>query len=194
MQESFARNKGRKLKYIFDLRYQEIRKISIALLVVDLSSILVIGYPILNCIIQSNYTKHELATNEKIMIRYSIISIAICILLIIGWIGKYVLFILLYHFIENGDIGKYDDFLDCRIVKEKFFEKFDDINKLRRCFLAFAILNIIAESLDKVKEFLEKYVENKEKNDRQIKIYQNLNIIINNINNINNTTSNQNNF
>ena len=37
MQESFARNEGKRLSYIFDLNYQTIRKISIALLVVSLS-------------------------------------------------------------------------------------------------------------------------------------------------------------
>ena len=67
------------------------------------------------------------------------------------------------HFIESGDIGKFDDFLDCRNVKEEYFENFDDTFKLKRCFLAFAILNIISESLDKVKGFLEKYIENEKK-------------------------------
>ena len=37
MQESFARNEGKRLSYIFDLNYQNIRKISIALLVISLS-------------------------------------------------------------------------------------------------------------------------------------------------------------
>ena len=188
IQESFARNKGRKLKYIFDLRYQAIRKISIALLIVDLSSILFFGYPILNCVIISCYTKHQIETNEKILICYSIISITISILLVIGWIGKYVLLILLYYFLENGDIGKYDDFLDCKNVKEEFFKKFDDINKLRKCFIALAILNIISESLDKVKEFLENYRKYKKEFKKQIINQNNINKNID-INNYNSTTS-----
>ena len=40
MEESFKRNKGKELSYIFNLRYQTIRKINIALIVVILSYIL----------------------------------------------------------------------------------------------------------------------------------------------------------
>ena len=40
LMESFERNKGKKLSYIFDLNYQAIRKLSIALTVVDLSFII----------------------------------------------------------------------------------------------------------------------------------------------------------
>ena len=171
MQESFARNKGKKLEYIFDLKYQPIRKISISLIVVESSSgILIIAYYIIIIRIAllseglSQKADDEKSKAKKAKINvYSIVLFAISILLIIAWIGKYVLFLLLYHFIESGDIGKFDDFLDCKNVREKFFEKFDDSQKLRKCFLAFAILSIISESLDKVKDFLEKYIDTEKK-------------------------------
>ena len=82
---------------------------------------------------------------EKILIPIKIITILV-------WIAKFVLSLLLYHFIENGDIEKYEDFLDCKGVKDNFFDRFSDIKKLKRVFLAFAILNIIGESLDKCED------------------------------------------
>ena len=72
----------------------------------------------------------EPKAEKKVHLCYIIALNSISILLLIGAIGRYVLFLLLYHFIESGDIGKYDDFLDCKNVKEEFFGKFDDIKKL----------------------------------------------------------------
>ena len=69
---------------------------------------------------------------------------------LLTWIAKFVLSLILYHFIESGDIEKYNDFLDCRGIKEEFFDNFSDIQKLRKCVLALAILNIISECLDKI--------------------------------------------
>ena len=60
-------------------------------------------------------------------------------------------------------IGKYDDFLECRYVKDSFFEKFEDTDKLRRSFLAFAILNIISEVLDKSKDLFKLCAESEKK-------------------------------
>ena len=146
MQESFARNEGKRLSYIFDLNYQTIRKISIALLVVSLSYVVL--YIIL-IIFFINATKSYRNNCSAIIAGFSEL------LIYIAWIAKFVLSLILYHFIESGDIGKYDDFLDCKNVREKYFDKFNDISKLRRCFLAFAILNIISESLDKANDLFE---------------------------------------
>ena len=146
MQESFARNEGKRLSYIFDLNYQTIRKISIALLVVSLSYVVLF---IILIIFFINANKSYRNNCSAIIAGFS------GLLIYIAWIAKFVLSLLLYHFIESGDIGKYDDFLDCKNVREKYFDKFNDISKLRRCFLAFAILNIISESLDKAKDLFE---------------------------------------
>ena len=74
--------------------------------------------------------------------------------------------LILYHIIESSDIGKYDDFLECRNVKESFFEKFEDTDKLRRSFLAFAILNIISEVLDKSKDLFKLCAESEKKKEK----------------------------
>ena len=158
MRESFARNEGQKLSYIFDLNYQIVRKLSIALLVVCLSYLVssVIGI-IFEYILEKLITREakvDKETENKIKF-YGISLLIFGILSLIGWIAKFVLSLLLLHFIESGDIGKYDDFLDCRYVKKSYFKKFSDVNKLRNCFLAFAILNIIKESVDKIKEKFE---------------------------------------
>ena len=170
MQESFGRNEGKRLSYIFDLNYQIIRKLSISIVVVVLSFIILfisasfLEYYIvemgkkIKTLQDCNKTIDNNENNEKIdnenterkikcLKRLRIINY---ILIFFSWVGKFVLSLLLYHFIENGDIQKYEDFLDCSNVRKKFFEKFSDIKKLRRSFLAFAIVNIISESVDKV--------------------------------------------
>mgnify|MGYP007101889935 FL=1 len=75
--------------------------------------------------------------------------------LTIAWFSKFVLFLLLNYFKDSGDIQKYEDFLDCRNVREKYFEKLTSIKKLRNCFKAFFVLNIITESLDKIEGLFE---------------------------------------
>lgn len=142
LMESFERNEGKKLSFIFDLNYQAIRKLSIALLIVDLSFIILTVVRLI-LIIKDCYRCPK------------IILFFVWFFRLIADIGKFVLSLILLHFIESGDIEKYDDFLDCRIVKEKYFEKFSDINKIRRCFLGFAVINIISESIDKLKDLFE---------------------------------------
>lgn len=164
MQDSFERNEGKKLSYIFDLKYQTIRLLSIALLVVELCGIVlfIIGIIITVKIINiGNDSKMKLKDKEKSLYIYGIILIIDGILSLIVWIAKFVLSLLLYHFIESADIEKYDDFLDCENIKENYFEKFKDINKLRKVFLFFAIFNIISECLDKAKELLERFIKAK---------------------------------
>ena len=145
MEESFKRNEGKELSYIFNLRYQTIRKINIALIVVILSYILLYIVVIIVAIILENSAKDCLA----------IIAVISSILIFLAWIAKFVLSLLLLYYIESSDIGKYDDFLECKNVQTKFFDKFADVDKLRKIFIAFAVLNIISESIDKAKDLFE---------------------------------------
>ena len=90
---------------------------------------------------------------DSYKIKKVVMVIFICLiglLLWLVWIAKFVLSLILYHFIESGDIEKYNDFLDCRGINNKFFDKFSDIKKLKRCVLALAILDIISECFDKI--------------------------------------------
>ncbi len=139
IQESFIRNKGNKLSYIFNFRYQAIRKISIALTVVISSSLLLI---IIGIIIMKK------KCCEKLLCFLGF-------LVFVSYVAKFVLSLILYHFIESGDIGKYNDFLDCQNVRKEFFQEFKGVVRLRGTFLAFAVFNIIVESIDKAKELFE---------------------------------------
>ena len=165
MLESFARNEGRKLEYIFDLRYKTIRNMTWALLIVTLVHVgLYIPYIVI--LIKMICSKEKIDidfTNNNCQI---ILGVSISLLIILTWIAKFVLSLILYHIIESSDIGKYDDFLECRNVKESFFEKFEDIDKLRRSFLAFAILNIISEVLDKSNDLFEICAESDKKKEK----------------------------
>ena len=147
MQESFARNEGQKLDYIFNLKYQTIRKISIAFIIVTLSATVL---AIINLCLACKMSDGK--ENRGCEFVFSLITI----LILLAWIGQFVLFIILIRFIESGDIGKYDDFLECKNVNAEFFEQFNDIKKLRKIYISFIVLNIIFQSLDRILDFLEK--------------------------------------
>ena len=83
-------------------------------------------------------------------------------LLLIPWISKFVLSLLLFYYIEKGDIEKYNEFLDCKYVKKDFFKKFDDIEKLVLIFEIFVYLNLISEIINKILDFVEIYLVNAE--------------------------------
>ena len=141
MYDSLVRNNGKRLSYIFDLNYETIHGISIALLVV----ILVFIVSSTTCFIMyiCSYDLTRLVPN---IIGY---------ITIISFIAKFILFILLFHYIENGDIEKYDDFLDCRYVRTNYFKKFHDIEKFRKCFICFTISNLLSQIFDKINNLLE---------------------------------------
>lgn len=62
--------------------------------------------------------------------------IIMAIIVILAWIAKWILFILLFKNVENGDISKYDEFLDCPGVRVSFFEKnFPILKNLEKHFL-----------------------------------------------------------
>lgn len=149
MQESFARNEGQKLDYIFNLKYQTIRKISIAFIIVTLSATVL---AIINLCLACKMSDGK--ENRGCEFVFSLITI----LILLAWIGQFVLFIILIRFIESGDIGKYDDFLECKNVNAEFFEQFNDIKKLREIYISFIVLNIISQSLDRILDFFEKTI------------------------------------
>jgi len=134
--ESFVRNEGRMLSYIFDLNYETIYGLSLAILLVLLFQAALV---ILMC-----YVKIKKCT----IITFGIIAILL-------WIAKFVLFILLFHFIEVGDVEKYDDFLDCKYVRKDYFKSFNDVEKFRKCFIAFTVLNLLFEIFDKAEKLFQ---------------------------------------
>jgi len=139
MQYSFVRNYNKSLSFIFELNYSKIRKLSFAIVFLTLG-IIAISIPL----------NIYLGKKRKYKINLCIGCINVLILLI--WIAKIIISFYLFYYIEKGDIEKYDDFLDCPKVKRIYFEKFSDIENLRKCFLAFAVFNIISGFIDKIEE------------------------------------------
>ena len=86
---------------------------------------------------------------------YKIIIKVAKVLIALLWIAKIVLSLLLYHFIDSGDNKKYEDFLDCKRIDEEYFDGFKGIKKLRVCFTSFAVLSIVSESFDKLKDVID---------------------------------------
>ena len=89
---------------------------------------------------------------------------------ILSYIARFILSIILFYFIEKGDIEKFDEFLDCKNVKKANFEELTEIIKLRNCCIAFLILNIIVQGIDKIEKCFdcaEKYIEEDEKNQKE---------------------------
>ena len=140
MQYSFVRNKDKKLSYIFDLKYSLIRKFSFVVIFLSIG-MYAFSIPV-GCYLTK---KHKFTWWVGIL--------AVVILLL--WLARMIITFLLFFYVEKGDIEKYDDFLDCPNVKKKYFENFSDIEKLRKCFLAYAVFNIISYFIDKVSSLVD---------------------------------------
>jgi len=156
MYDSFVRNKGRKISFVFDLNYGTIRGLSIATMIVT------ICYFVICVIVACNIKKiEEWKANAYDSHYYYFRNTDRCkfflpaFFVLLLWIAKIVLGLLLFYYVENGDIEKYDDFLDCGLVKKKYFSKFSDVSKLRKCFLAFGVFNLISEILGKIEQLFD---------------------------------------
>ena len=140
IQDNFIRFKGKKLSSIFDLNYNKIHKISIADLVI--SCVIFVSLIIAVIIIKNNNSDNYCAY-------------IIALISLLALIGRFILSFILFYYMEKGDLEKYDDFLDCKIVKSKVFKKISDINKYRNCFYAFVVFNVITLGIEKIERILE---------------------------------------
>ena len=145
IRDNFERLRGSRLSSIFELNYNKIHNISIAILI--LSCILVLFILISLCLykrIDSYYVG-----------KYKCCIILYLFLFLLIYGTRFVLSMVLLYFMEKGDIEKYDDFLDCQNVKIKFFKNISDVNKLRHCFYAFVIMNFLLLGIEKIEKYLE---------------------------------------
>ena len=96
IRNDFEKNKGEKLSNIFDLNYEKIRNLSIPNMIV---TCVILSYIILDIIMDCIKKK----INKYILtILYLII--------VLSYIARFVLSIILFYYIEKGDIEKYDSF------------------------------------------------------------------------------------
>ena len=130
----FEQNKGKKLSKIFDCKINKIHRLSIGLIVI-------MFLPIFVNIITIIYIKVNRYSTRRIIdaIRCHF-CIAFC-----GLITNLVLLIIIGVTYNKGDIGEFNDFLDCPGVNKKYFDNFSDVTKLRKYFIAFEVLDSIFE-------------------------------------------------
>lgn len=140
IREDFKKYQGKQLSNIFDLNYGKIRGISIS--VVIITSVLIFCFIIF-------------VIFQKFLYRHKWLSFFFACFTILLYPAKFALSILLLYYIEKGDIEAYDNFLDCKNVKKYIFDDFSQIKKLRNCFIAFLILNIIVQTIDKLEKCCE---------------------------------------
>ena len=129
----FEQNKGKKLSKIFDCKINKIHRLSIGLIVIMFLPIFVNIITIIYVKVNSYYTRKIIAIRCHFYI-------AIC-----GLITNLVLLIIIGVTYNKGDIGEFNDFLDCPGVKKKYFDNFSDVTKLRKYFIAFDVVGSIFE-------------------------------------------------
>lgn len=96
-----------------------------------------------------------------------IITLISLLIYFLALIGRFILSFILFYYMEKGDLEKYDDFLDCKIVKSKVFKKISDINKYRNCFFAFVVFNVITLGIEKIERIYEYGKEMDEEQNRK---------------------------
>ena len=88
------------------------------------------------------HSEYELmAKAEKILIVYRFINVV-----------RFVISLILYHFIETSDLDKYDDFLDCRNVRKNFFKKFSVAEDFRKLFYVYLALEIAKQGIERLNQ------------------------------------------
>ena len=156
IRENFEKCRGTKLSNIFDLNYDKIHNFSIATLIlyIVLFVFLIINF----CLIKFKACEYGFYYNNYK--KCGLILYLLFYLLI--YASRFVLSLIIFYFMEKGDLELYDDFLDCPGVKASFFKKMSDVTKLRNCYFTFIILNFLLLGIEKIEkyfEFSEKSIE-----------------------------------
>ena len=132
----FVKYKGSKLSCIFDLNYEKIYKVSLINLI--FTAILIFIFIFI------------FVYDAKCKRCSKYLANFFCLFIYILYIGRLIASIYLLYYIERGDIEKYYDFLGCKNVKSKYFDRFSNVIQIRRVSEAFLILNIIEHGIGKI--------------------------------------------
>lgn len=172
----FEQYQGKKLSSIFDVKYNKIHKLSIAILIVSCS---MIGSTILILIFLMPFFSDKCPKCYCKAFQYCLgcLFLLLSLVVITTFMGRFVLTFILLYYIEKSDIEDYDNFLDCHNVKVNVFKDISDINRLRGCFYAFLVINIIVLGIERIEKFLD-FIESYSKNKNKDK--KNKNVEINN--------------
>ena len=147
----FVKYKGSKLSCIFDLNYEKIYKVSLINLI--FTAILIFIFVLI--FIFNTICKR---CNKYLTIFFSFFIFML-------YIGRLITSIYLFYYIERGDIEKYYDFLGCKNVNSKYFERFFNVIQIRRASEAFLILIIIEHGTDKIASCFRTYEKGREDRD-----------------------------
>jgi len=166
IRDDFEKFKGSKLSSIFDLNYTKIKNVSIADLV---CSCVVLLFMIVCRIIKRIHGEDQLYfSSKRLSVFHSRLLLIFIVLATVSYIAKLILSIILFYFIEKGDIEKYDEFLDCKNVKREKFEEFSDITKLRNNCIALLIFNVFSQGIDQIEKFIDFSIKNIEEEKEKI--------------------------
>ena len=157
VRESFIEFKGLKLSEIFDFNLDKIRLYSIISLciMILMDIIAVVIFVIFIKIYCKLFCGKEIPDKKdffsKMLDKVACVEIMGIILRVMN-VARFVISLIIYHYIETSDLDKYDDFLDCKNVKRKFFEEFSDAEKLRKCFYIYLALEIAKQGMEKLNQ------------------------------------------
>ena len=141
---------------MFNGKINKIHRLSIGLIVV-------MCFPILVNIIMIIYIKNSYYDSDIIKaVRYHFS------LVISALITNLILLIIIAVTYNKGDIGEFNDFLDCPGINKKYFNSFSDVTKLRKYFIAFEVMDSIFEVIKTILEVINAY-EKFEEEAKQIK-------------------------
>lgn len=164
IRNNFIEFKGSKLSEIFDFNLDRVNLFSVINLVISsLLFLFVLIWLFITIIalyeenkIDSNknndYSKDKLNKNI-ILVKLFIYSYDLFNILIkIFTNARFILTLVLYYYISNSDLNKYDDFLDCQNVKKGFFDRFSYANGFRKNFYLYLILDISIQGIEKLNQ------------------------------------------
>ena len=149
IRENFEKCRGTRLSNVFDLNYDKIHNITIATLILY---VVLLGLLIINCcLVKCDIYKYDYSykTGKKCCV------ILYLLFFLLIYASRFVLSLIIFYFMEKGDIELYDDFLDCPGVKVNFFKKMSDVTKLRNCYFTFIIMNFLLLGIEKIESYFE---------------------------------------
>ena len=156
MRENFIEFQGSKLEDLFDFKLGKIKLLCLISLGIDILSIIIfmvvmIALICIACKIKKNKEKTYEVNINSIDTILNLMTFTKIIYKIFN-VALFVVALILYYQIDKSDLDKYDDFLDCENVKDKFFDEFSDANKLRKVFYIYLFVTITKQGIERLNQ------------------------------------------
>ena len=156
MRENFIEFQGSKLEDLFDFKLGKIKLLCLISLGIQILSFLIFMVVMIALIcIACKLKKNKEGTYEvninSIDTFLNLMTFTKIICKIFN-VALFVVALILYYQIDKSDLDKYDDFLDCENVKDKFFDEFSDANKLRKVFYIYLFVTITKQGIERLNQ------------------------------------------